>query len=714
MRKPALSWFRLTFPSELDVEAVEALLRAINGLSVAGRTRPFIFECVATHQEIAHYLACPRGLSSNFKAFVSTTIPGLRLEKAQRPRLPEVRTARRLWLSTSRRPLEQGAAEAVSTALLSTLSTPRRGEAIVTQLIVGPVRRALTVGSKHVPVTSENWAWALLTAPLLGPRDMDSEAVKALREKQGSHPGWRAVGRVAVAADSAARRQQILRDLMGAYRTADRAGAQFGSRSANPRVVLNRSLPWFWGLALNVPELAGLIAWPYSELHGVPVARRRARHLPVPTSTPRRGRILEVVQGTRRPIAVSAADLTTHTWAVGPTGVGKSTLLLNMIVQDMSAGRSIFVIEPKEDLIQDVLARVPDHRRTDVVVFDHSRMPVGFNPLVTNSPELTADQILSVFARLNTDSWGPRLGELLHAALLTLARTPGMSLAALPLLFTNDGFRRRVVGTLDDPLGVSPIWTAFDRMSVEARVQATASVLNKVRPMVGRQQMRGILGQAEPRFSLKEAFSGRRIVLVDLAKGRIGPDSARLLGTLFLNALWQACLTRTQVAPERRHVVGVYVDELQDYVGLPADLGEMLAQARGLGIAFTLANQHARQLPAELQAGVLSNARTRVVFQTDSSDGALLAKGQRLLTAEDFSNLPSREVYVRLSRNAEVTPYMSGVTLPPPAVTSDPAALRQQSAARFGVDRLETDRALRALVEGQRLDAPVGHRRRVR
>lgn len=396
-------------------------------------------------------------------------------------------------------------------------------------------------------------------------------------------------------------------------------------------------------------------------------------------------------------------------------------MLLNLICQDMAAGRSLVVIEPKGDLIADVLARVPESRWNDVVLLDPSDgAPVGLNPLASSTPpDLVADQLLTIFTRLNTDSWGPRLAELLHAGLLTLARTPGMSLPALPLLLTNDRFRRRLVGALDDPLGVSPIWAAFERLSDEARAQAVAAVLNKVRVLTARPALRAVLGQGAPRFQLSSLFSASRpILLANLAKGVIGPDSARLLGTMLLNQLWQTALSRGAIPRERRHVVGVVIDELQDYASLPGDLGDMLAQARGLGVAFSLANQHADQLSPSLRAGVLANARSRVVFQTAADDAGMLARGHQEISAADFTHLDAYEVYLRLSVGSAVTPYMSGRTLPPPKESSRPEEIRRLSREHYGIPRSQTDAALTALVEGTHgggsggSERPIGRSRR--
>ena len=246
------------------------------------------------------------------------------------------------------------------------------------------------------------------------------------------------------------------------------------------------------------------------------------------------------------------------------------------------------VIEPKGDLIADVLARVPAARRADVVLIDptDTERIVGLNPLESGnrSPELAADQLLGMFHSMYAAHWGPRTHDILSAALLTLARLPGATLPALPLLLSDAGYRRWVLARVVDPIGLGPFWSAYEAWSEPERVAASAPVMNKLRPLIMRPEMRAVLGQAKGSFALSRVFTEGKILLVDLSKGQLGPETAALLGSLVVSQLWQAVLGRSAVAPERRHPVFVYVDEFQDYLHLPVDFADALAQARGLGV----------------------------------------------------------------------------------------------------------------------------------
>src|SRR5262249_20298947 len=261
-----------------------------------------------------------------------------------------------------------------------------------------------------------------------------------------------------------------------------------------------------------------------------------------------RGRILGRANapGEDRLLGLSIDDARHHLHCIGPTGVGKSTLLARLILQDASAGRSVVVVEPKGDLINDVLTRLPTARLADVVVIDPSdhANPVGLNPLLPHgrSPELIADQVLAVFHGLWASNWGPRLQDILHSSLLTLAGRDDASLCLLPALLTNPIVRQRLRAQVDDPVALEPFWAWFDSISDAERQQSIAPVLNKLRPFLLRESVRAIVGQVQPRFRIDEIFTKRRIVLVSLAKGLVGTESAALLGSLFIAELWQAVL----------------------------------------------------------------------------------------------------------------------------------------------------------------------------
>jgi hypothetical protein len=278
-----------------------------------------------------------------------------------------------------------------------------------------------------------------------------------------------------------------------------------------------------------------------------------------------------------------------------------------------------------------------------------------------------------------------------------------MTLCALPALLVDPGFRHRIVSALDDPVGLEPFWLMYENWSDTERLAAIAPSLNRIRPFLMRPQLRAVLGQVEPRIDLSRAMNERKIVLVNLGKGVIGGESAALLGSLILGQLWAAALRRSSIAPKQRHPVFVYVDEVQDYLRLPTDIGDALVQARGLGLGFVLAHQHLSQLNASVRAAILTNARSRVCFQLAADDARAIASGS--VTADDLRELPAFEIYAQLVAGGAVQPWCSAKTLPPATATGSAGDVVERSRARYGVDRRTVDRAIEQLLNGATSDA---------
>jgi hypothetical protein len=697
MKQAQLQWHRLRWPRELDVEhlvTMSALLATSGGA-------PVVVETVGRASGVEHRLGLPVARSRAIVEQLRHAVPGLGLHALEVRQPVNGSRAIELRLSTPLRSVRSQQTAAVSRALLTALALTRPGEELVLQWQLLTSLPPQSVGSTEHAEPSP-----MSVADVLMGRQgrLDSEARQALRVKR-ELPVWRALGRVAVRADSPAREQALLGEIVAALRLAEAPGVRLFARRCSAGRLDRVGRSWWAPLRLNTAELVAVAGWPVGMTAGLPVERSGSRLLPPSKAIPARGRVIAnaTFPGAERPLALSTSDGLRHVHLLGPTGTGKSTLLLNAIVKDVAAGRGVVVIEPKGDLISDVLHRIPDNRADDVILIDPSdeQRPVGLNPLAADhlAAELVADQLLGMFRSLYESSWGPRTNDILGASLLTLARTPGMSLCTLPALLANPQFRQRVVAGLDDPLGLEPFWAAYESWSEAERTAAVAPVMNKVRPFLLRPQLRAILGQSRPRFALRDVFAERKILLVDLAKGAIGGEAAALLGSLIVAQLWSAALHRTTVARERRAPVFIYIDEFQDYLRLPTDLGEALAQARSLGVGFVLAHQRLGQLNSSTRSA-LANARSRIYFQLAAEDARAVADGT--LTAADFGELPTFEVYAQLVAGGAVQPWCSGRTLPAPPLISDPETVRAASRRQYGVDRRVVDAQLERLTGGGR------------
>jgi hypothetical protein len=695
-----MAWYRLRWPREVASEQITQVFRLL--ATVGGH--PVVIETVGSAGAVEHRLALPAMRVENVANQLRAIIPGLTLEElAARPPLGASHAVD-LRLTTKRRALRIDDMDGVSRALLTALAYPHKGEYLSLQWVLAAPLSALAVPNRLETLGRESWVGALLLAPFGPPPPVDVEVRNALRAKQGE-PGWRAVGRVGVLARSKSRERQLARQVVGALRSAEAPGVRIWVRITSVKRVIAATAGWRPPLRLNVSELAVIAAWPVGTVGELPV-RAIGSRLVAPSERIRRaGRIIGRASfpGREGPLALSATDSLRHLHAIGPTGVGKSTLLLNLITQDMAAGRAVVVIEPKSDLVADVLERVPRERVNDVVLINPGdSRPVGLNPLALHgrSAELVADQLLGLFHSMYAANWGPRTHDILGASLLTLARTPGMTLAALPLLLTDAGFRRRVVPKVTDPIGLGPFWSGYEAWSEQERLTAIAPTLNKLRPLLLRSEMRAIVGQSRG-FNLRRIFTERKILLVDLSKGLLGPETSALLGSLVVSQLWQAILGRAAIARERRHPVFVYVDEFQDYLHLPIDFADALAQARGLGVGFALAHQYLAQLSPSMRSGVLANAQSRIAFRLAAEDARTIASGSTL-APEDFASLAAFQCYAQLVAHDAVQPWCSMETLPPSRPLSDPMMVRAASRSAYGVDRTTVEAELHQLFAGRR------------
>jgi hypothetical protein len=277
-----------------------------------------------------------------------------------------------------------------------------------------------------------------------------------------------------------------------------------------------------------------------------------------------------------------------------------------------------------------------------------------------------------------------------------------MTLAALPLLLTDARFRRRILSQLGDDIALGPFWAAFDNWSDAERTSAVAPLLNKVRPFLLRENLRSVIGQSHPRFQVRDVFTKKRVLLVDCAKGLLGPEVSSLLASLVVAQVWAVALERSAIPPEHRHPVSVFLDEAQGYVGLPTDLGDALAQARGLGVAFTVANQFAHQLDPAMRSALLANAQNKICFRLAEEDARLMATPGSGLAPEDFADLDAFHFYAQLVARGAVQPWCSGRSLPADEPISNPDVIRAASRRHYGQPRDDIEAELRALVFGDR------------
>ena len=707
-----LVWHQLRFALPLAQDAAVGLVERLLADSSLGRV---VLELRASSGQATWALGSHVG--ERLVSLVRELVPGCRVSRGFSRRVVDQAVV------VSARPVGVGlATERLTTvvrAVLAALAVTAKDEELVVQLQVGRRFAPQALGR----VEPQGWLELLGLVPI---PSRSGERGRRMRAQVGRHRAAASL-RLGVRAASPLRQRVLLQGLLGALRLVEGPGVRLRARTEHPAKFDSVRRPWRAGLELGAGEIVAMAGWPVGEgaLPATPSAHPRVLPLPQARETQRAFATGVADQAGER-LGISIGDALYHTVLLGPTGAGKSTALAHLALADIAAGRGVLLIDPKTDLVADILARIPEQRRDDVVVIDPtSSRPVGINPLARAqttrsapsssgggvpgsgaSPELVADTVLATLKGVFAESWGVRVEQVLSAALVTLARTPGATLVDLPLLLTNATYRQRLIAASGaDPLGTGQFWAAYEALSEAQRQQWVGPVLTRLQPFLIRPHLRATLGQAAPSFDLGEVFTRRRIVLVSLNKGVLGVESARLLGSLLVGQLWPLILARAAVEPSRRHVVSVFIDEVQDYLSLPGSLADALAQARSLGAAFHLAHQYRGQLPAALKAGIDANARNKIIFSLSAADAAELARQAIGLEAADFQLLPRFGVYARTMHHGRENPWCHATTLPPTPPTQDALALRASSQARYGQDAAQIEAALLARI-GQHDNTP--------
>ncbi|KAA9375976.1 MULTISPECIES: type IV secretory system conjugative DNA transfer family protein [Microbispora] len=447
------------------------------------------------------------------------------------------------------------------------------------------------------------------------------------------------------------------------------------------------------GYLLSVSELAALAHLPW-DADAPGITRASARPIAPSPAVPRGGapgtvRMLgDADSGPARPVALTVADARHHVHVLGATGVGKSTLLASMILSDAEAGRGALVIDPKGDLITDVLARLPGSAVGRTVVFDPQdpARPPAINVLAGPDPAFAVDSIVTIFHRCFSSAWGPRVDDLLRSTCLTLTKVlgPRATLADVPRLLTDSAYRTRVTARLDDEL-LRGFWDSYQALTPAGQASVIGPVMNKLRAVLLRPFIRRALTSPATTVPIGQLLDRGGLILARLPKGILGDDAARLFGSILLAHTWQAATRRATLTETDRRDAALYIDECHNFLNLPGHINDVLAEARGYRLSLVLAHQHLDQLPADLREALSADARNKIYFSVSPKDaGELKTHTAPLVTPYDLAHLGAFQAVARLVATGQQTPAFTLRTRPlPPVVPGREAAIRQASRDRF-------------------------------
>lgn len=717
-----------------------------------GRHDHLAFEIVAHHGYIHFYLAVPRAIRQLVELQIQAQYPQAHIEEAvdynifspqgaiqattlrlTKPYYFPIRTYKKLDVD----PLN---------ALTNVLSKVQTGEGAAVQLLIRPKRsgwetkgrtiaRRMQEGSPLREAAGGSRKVSLLTASLStdrpglrgGPPNitpMEQELIKSLEEK-ASKPGFEVVIRIVTSSPLESNARAHLENIVNAFSQfqALESGNRFQrtavSRAGPPiHDFIYRHFTPGGVLTLSSEEVNSIFHFPLPRTETPNIRWLSAKQAAAPVNAPTEGVMLghNVYRGQDSIIRLKTADRRRHVYIIGTTGSGKSVLMAAMAKQDIAAGHGVCVVDPHGSLIEEVMTGLPAERLHDVILFDpaDTDRPVGLNMLEAKTPaerDAAVQEMIAIFMKLfPPEVIGPMFEHNMRNAMLTLMEDdefPG-TIVDIPRIFTDKAFQQYKVSKVKDPV-VRAFWEKeMAKTSDFHKSEMLGYLISKVGRFVENSMMRNIIGQPRSGFNFRQIMDQRKILLVNLSKGKIGEVNAYLLGLIIVAKLQMAALGRADVPEDQRPDFYLYIDEFQNFI--TDSIATILSEARKYKLNLIMAHQYMGQLvqgtDPKVRDAVLGNVGTMVAFRIGAEDAEILAKYfAPTFSAFDLVNQDRFTAYIRLLIDNTAAPPFHLATYPPPAAQPAMAgAVRQYSRLRYGQDR----RVIEAeILERSKLGAPL-------
>lgn len=397
-------------------------------------------------------------------------------------------------------------------------------------------------------------------------------------------------------------------------------------------------------------------------------------------------------RGQHRPFGIYDDDRRRHIYIVGKTGVGKTTLIENMILQDIRNGKGVALVDPHGDVAERIVDSIPPSRINDTVYFDPSDVhyPIAFNFLESTDPEykyLIASGLVSSLKKIWADSWGPRLEYILRNTILALLDYPSSTMLGITRMLSDKAYRKKVVEKIIDPV-VKAFWmNEFANYNERFRSEAISPIQNKVGQFLSSAIIRNIVSQPKSTVDMKKIMDNGKILLMNVSKGKIGEDNSALLGAMLITKIQLAAMDRAKIEESSRKDFYLYVDEFQNFA--TESFASILSEARKYRLNLTIAHQYITQMEEPVRDAVFGNVGTLISFRVGAFDAEYLEKEfAPEFTQTDLVNLDKYQAYIKLMIRGVTSSPFSMQTIPPLAepLRSSPRVIKT-SRERYGRNR---------------------------
>lgn len=543
----------------------------------------------------------------------------------------------------------------------------------------------------------------------------EQKMIEAIEEKT-RYPGFEVLIRVIVSSNTTARSQALLGNIISAFSLYD-SPSNNGLKFALTKNVDNLVTAFIFRFfpqhindsILNSVELATLFHLP--DQKSIPtsqVQRQMSKQVDGPTQIMDHGLLIgyNEFRGVKKPIRISDPDRRRHIHIIGQTGVGKSVLLENLAFQDMMDGRGFAFVDPHGDSVEALLGKIPKERVEDVIYFNPSDManPIGLNMFEFDQPDqkdFLVQEAISMLYGLydpgHTGIVGPRLEHIFrNCALLLMSDPNGGTFVDIPKLLIDPDFMKSKLKYVTDQQ-VLDFWTKefpASQRSNEAG-EVISWVVSKFGPFISNDAMRNIIGQTKSGFNIQDVMDGRKILLVNLSKGKLGDLNSKLLGIIFVMKFQAAAMARANVPEEQRLDFTLYVDEFQNFA--TDSFETILSEARKYRLSLVLGNQFMTQLKDELREAIIGNVGTTITGRIGITDAEIMVKRYTpVFDAEDLTKLPNYQ-YVSVAQIQGVPSAPFSMNAIPPMGESNQQlsdALKRLSAAKYARPRAEVEKEI--------------------
>ena len=677
--------------NEIKIDAAEQMFSSLYGI-YNNKWWAFIkpqdhisFEIVAKREDIRFYVSVPKNIKDLVEKQIHGAYPGADIKEVEEYSIFSEKgkvafTALRLRYANHypMRTYRDLPTDALS-LVTSNLAKMSEGEGAVIQVLIQPTGdRWKNIGRSYISKVKKDEA-----NPEKANFKVNAKLLEAIETKI-QKPGFNSVIRIVVSSETKERANLHLKNILASFEQFSSDNNSFWEVKFPIKHLFLTDFIYRYFPVINLPilrqysvlnsdELASLYHLPNKTIETPYIFWLNAKRAPAPMSIPETGMFLGMskYRGVERPIYLGEDDRRRHMYVIGKTGTGKSQLLEELVMQDINAGRGVAVIDPHGDLIAGILARMPVSRAEDVIYFDPSdtERPMGLNMLEAQTEEQKHFVVTSIvglmyklYDPMKTGIIGPRFEHAIRNAMLTVMAEPGNTFVEVVRILTDPSFVQELLPKVNDPM-IRRYWT--DQIAQTAdfhKSEVLDYIVSKFGRFVTNKLMRNIIGQSESSFDFRKVMDEGKILLVNLAKGKLGEENSNFLGLILVPRILVAAMSRQEIPEDKRRDFYLYVDEFQNFA--TPDFAQILSEARKYRLNLVVANQFIGQMEEEVKNAVFGNVGTLVAFRVGVTDANYLQhEFQPTFNESDLINIDKYNSYIKtIVKNEPMKPFSIDLT----------------------------------------------------